>query len=36
LQVIGRPFDEETLYAVAGAIEAAAGFVALPAIRIGV
>jgi aspartyl-tRNA(Asn)/glutamyl-tRNA(Gln) amidotransferase subunit A len=36
LQVIGKPFDEETLYAVAGAIEAAAGFVALPAIRIGV
>ena len=35
LQVIGRPFDEETLFAVAGAIEAAAGFGAVPAVRAG-
>ena len=35
LQVIGRPLDEETLFAVAGAIEAAAGFVAVPAVRSG-
>ncbi len=35
LQVIGRPFDEETLFAVAGAIEGAAGFSALPAVRAG-
>jgi aspartyl-tRNA(Asn)/glutamyl-tRNA(Gln) amidotransferase subunit A len=33
LQVIGRPFDEETVFAVAAAIERAAGFDALPAIR---
>ena len=33
LQVIGRPFDEETVFAVAGAIEGAAGFDALPAVR---
>ncbi len=33
LQVIGRPFDEETVFAVAGAIERAAGFDALPAVR---
>jgi aspartyl-tRNA(Asn)/glutamyl-tRNA(Gln) amidotransferase subunit A len=35
LQVIGRPFDEETVFAVAAAIERAAGFDALPAIRPG-
>ena len=35
LQVIGRPFDEETVFAVAAAFEAAAGFDAVPAIRAG-
>ncbi|MBV9118898.1 MAG: Asp-tRNA(Asn)/Glu-tRNA(Gln) amidotransferase subunit GatA [Acetobacteraceae bacterium] len=35
LQVIGRPFDEETVFAVASAIERAAGFDALPALRAG-
>jgi aspartyl-tRNA(Asn)/glutamyl-tRNA(Gln) amidotransferase subunit A len=35
LQVIGRPFDEETVFAVAGAIERAADFTARPAIRPG-
>jgi aspartyl-tRNA(Asn)/glutamyl-tRNA(Gln) amidotransferase subunit A len=35
LQVIGRPFDEETVFAVSAAIERAAGFSALPAIRPG-
>nr|WP_294505604.1 Asp-tRNA(Asn)/Glu-tRNA(Gln) amidotransferase subunit GatA [uncultured Rhodopila sp.] len=35
LQVIGKPFDEETLFAVAGAIEAAAGFAAVPEVRAG-
>jgi aspartyl-tRNA(Asn)/glutamyl-tRNA(Gln) amidotransferase subunit A len=35
LQVIGKPFDEETLFAVAGAIERAAGFGAVPAVRAG-
>jgi aspartyl-tRNA(Asn)/glutamyl-tRNA(Gln) amidotransferase subunit A len=33
LQVIGRPFDEETVFAVAAEIERAAGFDALPAVR---
>ena len=33
LQVMGRPFDEETMFAVAGAIEAAAGFSARPRLR---
>ncbi|MFC4165885.1 Asp-tRNA(Asn)/Glu-tRNA(Gln) amidotransferase subunit GatA [Teichococcus aestuarii] len=33
LQVLGRPFDEETVFAVGGAIERAAGFHALPALR---
>ncbi len=33
LQVIGKPFDEETVFAVAAAIERAAGFTALPDIR---
>jgi len=35
LQVIGRPFDEETVFAVAQVIEDAAGFSALPAVRVG-
>ncbi len=35
LQVIGRPFDEETLFAVGAAIERAAGFTALPSKRAG-
>jgi aspartyl-tRNA(Asn)/glutamyl-tRNA(Gln) amidotransferase subunit A len=35
LQVIGKPFDEETMFAVAAALEEAAGFAALPAIRAG-
>ena len=33
LQVIGRPFDEETVFAVGAAIERAAGFTAVPALR---
>ncbi len=36
LQMIGRPFDEETVFAVAAEIERAAGFSARPAIRAGV
>jgi aspartyl-tRNA(Asn)/glutamyl-tRNA(Gln) amidotransferase subunit A len=35
LQIIGRHFDEETMFAVGGALESAAGFSALPAIRAG-
>jgi aspartyl-tRNA(Asn)/glutamyl-tRNA(Gln) amidotransferase subunit A len=35
LQVIGRKFDEETVFAVGAAIERAAGFSALPSIRAG-
>ena len=35
LQIIGKPFDEETMFAVSAAIEQAAGFSALPAIRAG-
>ncbi len=35
LQVIGRPFDEETMFAVGAALERAAGFMALPSIRAG-
>jgi aspartyl-tRNA(Asn)/glutamyl-tRNA(Gln) amidotransferase subunit A len=35
LQVIGRHFDEETVFAVAGAIERAAGFTAKPSIMAG-
>ncbi len=35
LQVIGRHFDEETVFAVAGALEKAAGFVAKPALIAG-
>ena len=33
LQVLGRPFDEETVFAVGAALERAAGFAALPALR---
>ena len=33
LQVIGKPFDEETVFAVGAALERAAGFDALPALR---
>jgi aspartyl-tRNA(Asn)/glutamyl-tRNA(Gln) amidotransferase subunit A len=36
LQILGRPFDEETVFAVGGSIERAAGFAALPRIRAGV
>jgi aspartyl-tRNA(Asn)/glutamyl-tRNA(Gln) amidotransferase subunit A len=36
LQVLGKPFDEETVFAVGAAIERAAGFDALPAIRAGI
>jgi aspartyl-tRNA(Asn)/glutamyl-tRNA(Gln) amidotransferase subunit A len=35
LQVLGRPFDEETVFAVGAALERAAGFSALPTIRAG-
>ena len=35
LQVIGRAYDEETVFAVGGALEAAAGFNALPKLRAG-
>ena len=35
LQVIGRPFDEETVFAVGAALERAAGFHHLPSIRAG-
>jgi len=35
LQVIGRPFDEETVFAVGQALEKAAGFTALPTLRAG-
>ena len=35
LQILGRPFDEETVFAVAGAIERAAGFTARPALHAG-
>ena len=35
LQVITRSFDEETMFAVASALERAAGFAALPALRAG-
>jgi aspartyl-tRNA(Asn)/glutamyl-tRNA(Gln) amidotransferase subunit A len=33
LQIIGRHFDEETVFAVSAAIEKAAGFAALPEVR---
>jgi aspartyl-tRNA(Asn)/glutamyl-tRNA(Gln) amidotransferase subunit A len=35
LQVIGKPFDEETVFAVAAAVECAAKFDALPTLRAG-
>ncbi len=35
LQVLGKPFDEETVFAVGAALERAAGFHALPQIRAG-
>ena len=35
LQVLGRPFDEETVFAVGAALEKAASFDSLPAIRAG-
>ncbi len=35
LQVLGRPFDEETVFAVGAALERAAGFDASPSIRAG-
>ena len=35
LQVMGRPFDEETVFAVGAAIEGAAGFTARPRMRAG-
>jgi aspartyl-tRNA(Asn)/glutamyl-tRNA(Gln) amidotransferase subunit A len=35
LQVMGRPFDEETVFAVGAAIERAAGFTARPRLRVG-
>jgi len=35
LQVIGKPFDEETVFAVAAVLERAAGFDAVPAILAG-
>jgi aspartyl-tRNA(Asn)/glutamyl-tRNA(Gln) amidotransferase subunit A len=36
LQVLGKSFDEETVFAVAAALERAAGFAALPSMRAGV
>ena len=35
LQIMGKPFDEETVFAVSAEIERAAGFTALPQIRAG-
>ncbi len=35
LQVIGKPFDEETIFAVAAAIERAAGITVMPQVRAG-
>ena len=35
LQVLGKPFDEETVFAVGAAVERAAGFSALPSVRAG-
>jgi aspartyl-tRNA(Asn)/glutamyl-tRNA(Gln) amidotransferase subunit A len=35
LQVIGKLFDEETVFAVGAALERAAAFDALPQIRVG-
>jgi aspartyl-tRNA(Asn)/glutamyl-tRNA(Gln) amidotransferase subunit A len=36
LQVLARPFDEETAFAVAGSLERAAGFTEMPKLRAGV
>ena len=36
LQVLGKPFDEETVFAVGAAIERAAAFATLPSLRAGV
>jgi aspartyl-tRNA(Asn)/glutamyl-tRNA(Gln) amidotransferase subunit A len=35
LQVLGRPFDEETVFAVAAVVERAAGFSAVPPVQAG-
>ena len=35
LQLLGRPFDEEGLFALASVLEKAAGFTQLPAVRAG-
>jgi aspartyl-tRNA(Asn)/glutamyl-tRNA(Gln) amidotransferase subunit A len=35
LQVIGRAFDEETVFAVGSALERAADFKAMPAMKAG-
>jgi aspartyl-tRNA(Asn)/glutamyl-tRNA(Gln) amidotransferase subunit A len=35
LQVLGKPFDEETVFAVGAALERAAGFTTLPSLRAG-
>lgn len=35
LQVLGKPFDEETVFAVGAALERSAGFDAVPAVRAG-
>jgi aspartyl-tRNA(Asn)/glutamyl-tRNA(Gln) amidotransferase subunit A len=35
LQVLGRPFDEETVFAVSRVLEEAAGFSAVPSVRAG-
>ena len=35
LQILGKPFDEETVFAVGAAIERAAGFTTLPTLRAG-
>ena len=35
LQVLGRPFDEETVFAVGAALERAADFKSLPGMRAG-
>ena len=35
LQVLGKPFDEETVFAVGAALERAAAFTTMPALRAG-
>jgi aspartyl-tRNA(Asn)/glutamyl-tRNA(Gln) amidotransferase subunit A len=35
LQVLGKPFDEETVFAVGAALERAADFTHLPSLRAG-